>query len=72
VHRIEWKVPTPDFVFEAELNAGVRTAGFLAKQTPEALAAIRAAINQAVRAYAHGDGFAIPKGAYVVGVRKAI
>jgi SAM-dependent methyltransferase len=72
VHRIEWKVPTADFVFEAEQNAGVRTAGFLARQTPEALTAIRAAINRAIRAYARGDGFAIPKGAYVVAVRKAI
>jgi SAM-dependent methyltransferase len=72
VHRIEWKVPTADFVFEAEQNAGVRTAGFLARQTPEVLTAIRAAINRAVRAYARDDGFAIPKGAYVVGVRKGI
>lgn len=70
VHRIEWKVPTGDFVFEAELNAGVRTAGFLAAQTPEALNAIRAAINQSIRAYARENGFAIPKGAYVVAARK--
>ncbi len=71
VHRIEWQVPSGDFVFEAELNAGVRTAGFLAKQTPDALAAIRAAINQGIRAYACADGFAIPKAAYVVAARKA-
>ena len=71
VHRIEWKVPTGDFVFEAELNAGVRTAGFLAKQTPEALDAIRAAINDSIRVYARDDGFAIPKAAYVVAARKA-
>lgn len=72
VHRTEWKVPTADFVFEAELNAGVRTAGFLARQTPEALSAIRGAINQSVRAYASGDGFAIPIAGYVVATRKAI
>ena len=71
VHRIEWKVPTGDFVFEAELNAGVRTAGFLKKQTPEALSAIRAALNESIRQYAIGDGFAIPKAAYVVAARKA-
>jgi ubiquinone/menaquinone biosynthesis C-methylase UbiE len=70
VHRIEWKVPTARFIFDAELNAGVRTAGLLARQTPQALGAIQAAIEQAVRPYARGDGFAIPKAAYVVAVRK--
>jgi ubiquinone/menaquinone biosynthesis C-methylase UbiE len=71
IHRIEWQVPTADFVFEAELKAGVRTAGLLAAQTPAALAAIRASLRDAVRAYAHGNGFAIPKAAYVVAARKA-
>jgi SAM-dependent methyltransferase len=71
VHRIEWKVPTARFIFEAELNAGVRTAGLLARQTPEALAAIQAAIEKAVQSYAREDGFAIPKAAYVVAARKA-
>ena len=71
VHRIEWKVPTARFIFEAELNAGVRTAGLLARQTPAALEAIQAAIEKAVQPYAHGIGFAIPKAAYVVAARKA-
>jgi hypothetical protein len=71
VHRIEWQVPTARFVFDAERNAGVRTAGLLARQTPEALNAIQAAIERGMRLYARGDGFAIPKAAYVVAVRKA-
>jgi ubiquinone/menaquinone biosynthesis C-methylase UbiE len=71
VHRIEWKVPTARFIFEAELNAGVRTAGLLARQTSEALRAIQAALEKAVQPYARGDGFAIPKAAYVVAARKA-
>ena len=70
VHRIEWKVPSARFVFDAELNAGVRTAGFLARQTPEALEAIRSAIEKSVRQYATTDGFVIPKAAYVVAVSK--
>jgi len=70
-HTIEWFVPTAQFIFEAELNAGVRTAGLLAKQTPAALEAIRSAIEKAVRQYARGDGFAIPKSAYVVAVAKS-
>jgi hypothetical protein len=45
--------------------------GLLAKQTPEALNAIRSAIQDAVRAYAKRDGFAIPKSAYVVAIAKS-
>jgi SAM-dependent methyltransferase len=70
VHTIEWKVPSARFIFNAELNAGVRTAGLLARQTPEALRAIQSAFEEAIRPYARGDGLAIPKAAYVVAVRK--
>jgi hypothetical protein len=69
-HLIQWQVPTLDFVFEAERNAGVRTAGVLARQTPEALEKIRAAIAKSVQAYSTGDGFAIPKAAYIVAATK--
>jgi len=71
VHNIEWEVPTARFVFDAERNAGVRTAGLLARQTPERLNAIQAAIEATVKRYATGDGFAIPKAAYVVTVSKS-
>lgn len=70
VHQIEWHVPSAGFVFDAELQAGVRTAGLLARQTPEVLRKIQAAIERAVQPYARGDGFAIPKTAYVVATRK--
>lgn len=70
IHTIEWNVPTARFVFDAERHAGVRTAGLLARQTPERLNAIQAAIETAVERYARGDGFAIPKAAYVVAVSK--
>jgi SAM-dependent methyltransferase len=71
VHRIEWQVPDARFIFEAELKAGVRTAGLLARQTPDALKAIQAAIETGALPYARDDGFAIPKAAYVVAVSKA-
>ena len=71
LHAIEWNVPTAQFVFEAERNAGVRTAGLLARQTPDKLSAIQSAIETAVKRYAKGSGFAIPKAAYVVSVSKA-
>src|SRR5213082_2157396 len=70
VHRIEWNVPTARFVFDAELNAGVRTAGLLARQTPEVLRKVQTAIEKAVQPYAKGDEFAIPKAAYVVAASK--
>lgn len=70
VHKIEWQVPDARFIFDAELNAGVRTAGLLARQTPQALQRIQAAIEQSVQPYAKGDGFAIPKTAYVVAISK--
>jgi len=70
VHFIEWNVPSARFVFDAELNAGVRTAGLLARQTPEALRKIQSAIEKSVQPYAKGDGFAIPKAAYIVSAAK--
>ena len=72
VHKIEWHVPTAQFIFDAERIAGVRTAGLLARQTPEALRKIQSAIEKSVRPYAKGNGFAIPKAAYIVAASKNI
>jgi SAM-dependent methyltransferase len=71
IHRIEWNVPSARFVFDAELNAGVRTAGLLAKQNQEVLRKIQATIEKAVQPYVKGDGFAIPKAAYIVAASKS-
>lgn len=70
VHRIEWQVPDARFIFDAELEAGVRTAGLLARQTPAALEAIRSELEKSIRQYARGDGFAVPKAAYIVTATK--
>jgi hypothetical protein len=67
----EWNLPSPRFLFDAECNAGVRTAGLLKLQSPERLTAIREAIESGVKRYAHGDGFSVPFAAHVVVVRKA-
>jgi SAM-dependent methyltransferase len=66
LHTIQWKVPTARYVFDAERTAGVRTAGLLARQTPEALRAIQSAIETAVQRYAKNNEFRIPKAAYVI------
>jgi SAM-dependent methyltransferase len=70
LHTIKWDVPNARYIFDAERNAGVRTAGLLARQTPEKLSAIQSAIEDAVRPYAKGDRFSIPKGAYVVAISR--
>jgi ubiquinone/menaquinone biosynthesis C-methylase UbiE len=71
IQTIRWRVPTARFAFDAERNAGVRTAGLLALQSSERLEKIRIAIEEAVQPYAEtAGGFALPKGAYVVGVGK--
>ncbi|HAF02978.1 MAG TPA: hypothetical protein DIT76_05845 [Spartobacteria bacterium] len=71
LHTIEWNVPSARYVFDAERNAGVRTAGLLARQTPEKLRAIQSAIENAVRPYAKNTEFKIPKSAYVISVSKS-
>jgi hypothetical protein len=62
---IEWNVPTPRYLFEAERDAGVRTAGLLARQSSDRLDAVMRAIEDGVRRYAKGDGFAIPMTAHI-------
>jgi SAM-dependent methyltransferase len=56
----DWRVPTAELLFEAELNAGVRTAAVLRAQPVERLEAIRDAMAAGVRRHADGDGFLLP------------
>ena len=70
VHTIKWNVPTARFVFDAETKAGVRTAGLLARQTPQAFRKIQAAIEKSIQQYATDGGFAIPKAAYIAAASK--
>jgi len=62
----DWTIPTLGFLFEAERDAGVRTAAVLARQSPERLAAIRAAIEERVARFAAPGGYVIPMAARVV------
>ena len=66
----EWVVTSPNFLFESELHAGVRTAALLRAQTPETLEKISQHIAHAVCAYKKGDGYAIPFAAHVVTGRR--
>ena len=64
----EWCVPTASFLFEAERDAGVRTAALLSQQTPEALKAIQSQIEDSVRGYETENGFKIPYVAHLIAV----
>jgi SAM-dependent methyltransferase len=65
-----WRVPSADFLFEAQLHAGVRTAAVLRAQPPGRLEAIRVAMADAVRRYADRDGFVLPIAARLISAEK--
>jgi len=67
---VEWHHPHAGYYFEAERNAGVRTAGILARQSQETLKAIRIAIENGMKRYERGDKFVLPMAAHVVVVSK--
>ena len=67
---VEWHLPSTRYLFEAERDAGVRTAGLLARQSPETLEVIRGAIENGIRRYAKGNEFVVPMTAHVVVVSK--
>jgi ubiquinone/menaquinone biosynthesis C-methylase UbiE len=67
---VQWHLPTASYFFEAERDAGVRTAGLLARQSPEKLHAIRVSIENQMQRYATGNGFVLPMTAHVVTVAK--
>ena len=67
----EWQVPNAGFVFEAERDAGVRTAALLAAQKPEIQLAIQTRIERGLQPYAKGNAFSIPYAAHVIALRKS-
>jgi hypothetical protein len=64
-----WRVPSADFLFQAQLHAGVRTAAVLQAQPPDRLKAIRAVMADAVCHYADGEKFALPIAARLISAR---
>jgi SAM-dependent methyltransferase len=55
-----WELPSADALFEAALRGGVRTSAALQAQAPEALAAIRRAVHDALQRYADGSRINVP------------
>jgi ubiquinone/menaquinone biosynthesis C-methylase UbiE len=68
---VAWNLPTASYFFEAERDAGVRTAGLLARQSSQKLEAIRVAIENEMQRYARGNKFVLPMTAHVVVVKKS-
>jgi ubiquinone/menaquinone biosynthesis C-methylase UbiE len=67
---VEWHLPTAGYFFEAERNAGVRTAGLLARQSADRLNAVRIAIEEGVKRYERGNELVLPMTAHVIAVSK--
>jgi ubiquinone/menaquinone biosynthesis C-methylase UbiE len=67
---VEWHLRTASCFFEAERDAGVRTAGLLARQSPEKLHTIRIAIENGIKQHAKGNEFVLPMTAHIVAVAK--
>ncbi len=67
---IEWKVPSADFYFETELNAGVRTAAFLKKQTPETLTKIKATVKEKMQQFYNGETYSLEFCGCIISSRK--
>jgi ubiquinone/menaquinone biosynthesis C-methylase UbiE len=67
---VEWHLPTAGYFFEVERDAGVRTAGLLARQSPDRLNTIRIAVEEGVKQYARGNEFVLPMTAHVIAVSK--
>jgi len=61
-----WRIPSADFLFEAERDAGVRMSGLLRAQRPEVLQAIHQAMRERLEAFRAGDGLALPYAAHVI------
>ena len=68
---LTWHLTSADAVFDALSRGGVRTAAVLRAQTPDALAAIRAAVGRGVETYARDGGFAVPMPAVLASGTKA-
>jgi SAM-dependent methyltransferase len=67
---VEWHLPDAGYYFEAERNAGVRTAGILARQSAETLEHICIALENGIKQYARGNEFVLPMAAHVIVVGK--
>ncbi|HYV95085.1 MAG TPA: methyltransferase domain-containing protein [Chitinophagales bacterium] len=67
---VHWQVPTDTFLFDAELNAGVRTAALLARQDSVQLEAIRHDVKLSMEKYRVKSGYDVPYSAHIITAAK--
>jgi len=65
---VDWQVPSAAFIFEAERDAGVRTAALLKAQKPEIQRAIQTQLEAELRQFVSGDVLNVPYAAHVIAV----
>src|SRR5688572_8293658 len=63
---VNWHLPDENFLFEAELNAGVCTASILKQQEEHSLQQIREAVRQKMKEFKTGKGYEIPFAAHII------
>jgi ubiquinone/menaquinone biosynthesis C-methylase UbiE len=64
--HVTWRIPSADFLFEAQRDGGVRMAGLLRAQRPEVREAIQRALNERLEVFRAGQGLALPYVAHVI------
>jgi len=70
-HLVEWAVPSAEYLFETELNAGVRTSSFLKRQTDETLSKIRQDVVKGMEKFYDGAQYKLQFcGCIISGVKK--
>ena len=67
---VKWLVPTAGFLFDAELNAGVRNAAFLRQQSSENLQKIKLAFEQGVQQFKVKEGYELPFLGCIIAAKK--
>ena len=67
---VTWVVPTAGFLFDAELNAGVRNAAFLRQQSPQVLQKIKLAFEQGAEQFKTHEGYKLPFLGCLISVEK--
>lgn len=58
--NVSWVVPTAGYLFDAELNAGVRNAAFLQQQSGDTLQKIKADVEINMQQFKTAEGFELP------------
>jgi len=70
LHSVRWVVAHAGFLYEAERDAGVRTAAILASQAAQVQDKIRNDVEAAAGKYSTSGGYALPVAAYIVSAAK--